>query len=658
MTERDQTAGLAGVDGQSEANLHQGEPKYPSLGEQTTSIVYVSALDEPRRKVCIAPKNEAMLGFSSAEWLADPMLWFKQLHPDDRERVLAEFYNGHDRSRPILSEYRLLARDSRVVWVHDEAVVVRNECGLPSSFMQGVMSDISESRQEEEALQKSEAKFRAIFERVAVGIALVGIKGRLMEGNPALQEMLGYSGEELRGRVFSDFTHADDAAEDTNHYKELVAGKRDHYQMEKRFIRKDGEVIWGLQNVSVVRGIENESPFIICMVENITEHKQLENHFLQSQKMETVGRLAGGIAHDFNNILTVIRGYSQLLVRELDKDHPLRENVDEIGRSTERAEILTRQLLALSRRQVMEMKVIDLNELLQNLEKMLCRLIGEDVELTTVLAEGIGRVKVDPGQIEQVILNLAVNARDAMPSGGKLALETENIEIDESYARSYVSVTPGRYVILSVSDTGVGMPPEVKDRIFEPFFTTKGKGKGTGLGLSTVYGIVKQSGGNIWVYSELGHGTTFKIYFPRVEGEAEPLTSKNETEQLPRGDETVLLVEDESSVRGLAARVLREQGYNVLEATDGNGAMNLAQEQKDEKIHLLLTDMVMPRMGGKELVKWMEVLHPGIRVLFISGYTEHAVAQHSVLKLGTPFLQKPFSPTSLAKKVREVLDKE
>lgn len=515
----------------------------------------------------------------------------------------------------------------------------------------------SESKQAEEALQKSEAKFRTIFERVAVGIGFVDAKGRLMESNPALQEILGYRKKELQNRVFTEFTHPDDLPADTNLYKELAEGKRDHHQTEKRFIRKDGEVIWSLQNVSLVRASGGEPLFTIFMVEDITERKRLENHFLQSQKMETVGRLAGGIAHDFNNILTVIKGYTQLLLSELNEDHPLRENLEEIKKSTERAEGLTRQLLAFSRRQVMEMKVIDLNHLIKNLEKMLCRVIGEDIELTTFLTDDLGRVKTDPAQIEQVILNLAVNARDAMPSGGKLTLETANVELDKGYARTHISVVPGRYVMLSVSDTGGGMTPEVKDRIFEPFFTTKVKGKGTGLGLSTVYGIVKQSGGNIWVYSEPDKGTTFKIYLPSVEEEIDVLSSQEEILDLPKGNETVLLVEDDLSVRDLAARFLRGQGYKVLEATNGNEAIQIAQEHMKEKIHLLLTDMVMPQMGGKELVGRFKSLHPGIRVLFISGYTDTAITHHGLSEPNTALLQKPFSLTSLAIKVREVLDK-
>jgi CheY-like chemotaxis protein len=373
--------------------------------------------------------------------------------------------------------------------------------------------------------------------------------------------------------------------------------------------------------------------------------------------METVGRLAGGVAHDFNNILTVIKGYSQLSLSQIKEGHPLRGNIEEINRATERGEDLTHQLLALSRRQIMDLKVLNLNALVEGLGKMLRRVIGEDIEMVTVLADDLGRVKVDPGQIEQVILNLAVNARDAMPKGGKLTLETANVELDEFYARSRISVTPGRYAMLSVSDTGCGMSPEVREQIFEPFFTTKQEGQGTGLGLSTVYGIIKQSSGNIWVYSEPDQGTTFKIYLPRVEEEADALPSCGDTDPLLKGSETVLLVEDEASVRELAARILREQGYKVLKASNGKEAMRIGRKHFGEKIHLLLTDVVMPQMGGKELHDRFVALHPEAKALFVSGYTDTTINHHAIFKPGMPFLQKPFSPTSLAKKVREVLDK-
>ena len=628
----------------------------PILKEPSSAVVtYITAFDETRNRFYISPQIERMLGFSADEWLADPGLLLKQLHPDDRERVLAEVFQSRDAGKPFCSEYRLLARDGHIVWVRDEGIVMRDETGRPS-FLQGLLLDISEQKRKEERLQKSESKFRTIFERVSVGIALLDLNGRLVESNPGLQVILGYGEEELRNRVFNEFAHADDATIDGVFEHELITGKRDHYQIEKRFIRKDGGVIWGRLNVSLVRGVEGEFPFTICMVEDITERKRLETQFFQSQKLETIGRLAGGIAHDFNNLLTVIKGYTQLSLNTIQEGDPCRENIEEIRRAAERAAELTNQLLTFSRRQILDMKVLDLNTIVRGLEKMIGRVIGEDIEMFTVLDNDLGRVKTDPAQIEQVILNLVVNARDAMPAGGKLAIETTNMELDENYAHTHIGVTPGSYVMLSVSDTGCGMSPEIKDLIFEPFFTTKEEGKGTGLGLSTIYGIVKQSGGNIWVYSELGRGTTFKIYLPQVEEEPDALLAHDDADALPQGSETVLLVEDDPSLRSLAARVLRYQGYKVLEATNGTEAMGLARENKNGKIHLLLTDVVMPQMGGKELVRRMKNQQPKIKVLFISGYTDHAVTYHGVLKPGTPFLQKPFSPAALTKKVREVLD--
>jgi PAS domain S-box-containing protein len=628
----------------------------PILKEQPTAVVtYITAFDETRNRLYISPQIEAMLGFSADEWLRDPGLVLKQLHPDDRERVLGEVFQSRDTGKPFSSEYRLLARDGHIVWVRDEAIVMRDEAGRPC-FMQGLLLDISEQKRKEEMLQMSESKFRTIFERVAVGIALISIDGQLVESNPALREMLRYGEEELRNRVFNEFIHPEDAAIDVDLDQELIAGKRDHYQIEKRFIRKDGGVVWCQLNVSLVRGSHGERPFTICMVEDITERKRLETQFFQSQKMETIGRLAGGIAHDFNNLLTVIKGYTQLSLNHIQEGDPCRENIEEIKGAAERAAELTNQLLTFSRRQILDMKVLDLNTIVRGLEKMTGRIIGEDIEMFTVLDDHLGRVKTDPAQIEQVILNLVVNARDAMPAGGKLAIETANVGLDDTYARTHIGVVPGSYVMLSVSDTGCGMSPEIKELIFEPFFTTKEEGKGTGLGLSTIYGIVKQSGGNIWVYSEPGRGTTFKIYLPRVEDETDALPVQDNADHLPKGNETVLLVEDDLSLRALAARVLRYQGYKVLEATNGNEAIGIARENGQERIHLLLTDVVMPYMGGRELVKRMKTLHSEIRVLFISGYTDHAITYHAGLKPGTPFLQKPFSPTALAKKVREVLD--
>jgi CheY-like chemotaxis protein len=372
--------------------------------------------------------------------------------------------------------------------------------------------------------------------------------------------------------------------------------------------------------------------------------------------MEAIGHLAGGIAHDFNNILTIINGRSELALFTVTAGDPLRRNIEEIKRASERAASLTQQLLAFGRRQILEFKVLDLNAILLDMNTMLRRVIGEDIELVTVPGEDLGKVKTDPSQVEQVILNLAVNARDAMPNGGRLILETANVDLDEEYARAHVAVTPGSYVRLSVSDTGVGMTSDLKDHIFEPFFTTKEKGKGTGLGLSTVYGIVKQSGGNIWVYSELGHGTVFKIYLPRVDEPGEPLEKSVRWEEAPRGRESILLVEDEGAVRELAAQFLRNQGYAVLEASQGDEAFLVFGKHKGA-IDLLVTDVVMPGMSGRELAGQLRALRSKIKVLYMSGYTDDSIVRHGVLEEGVNFIQKPFSMVKFAQKVREVLGK-
>jgi PAS domain S-box-containing protein len=394
---------------------------------------------------------------------------------------------------------------------------------------------------------------------------------------------------------------------------------------------------------------------VASFIRDVSERRNLEAQLRQAQKMEGIGRLAGGVAHDFNNLLTVIMGQCDLLLRRLSKGDATRRPVDEIRSAGERAASLTRQLLAFSRRKVLEPKVLDLNTVVTGMVPMLRRLIGEDIDLATALDPDLGPVRTDPGQIEQVIMNLAVNARDAMPRGGKITIETANVALDEGYARHHVAVRPGPYVRLSVSDTGVGMDAATQARIFEPFFTTKEPGKGTGLGLATVYGVVKQSGGSIWVYSEPGQGTTFKIYLPRV-GEAVEAAAPAESLPAPRrGAETVLLVEDEGGVRAVAREILETQGYTVLEAASPRDALQICERHEGE-IHLLLTDAVMPEMNGATLAARAAALRPGMRVLYMSGYPPDAIAHYGVLDVGVAYLQKPFTVQSLATKIREVLD--
>jgi len=393
----------------------------------------------------------------------------------------------------------------------------------------------------------------------------------------------------------------------------------------------------------------------LSMLRDVTERRKLEEQLRQSQRLESVGMLAGGIAHDFNNILTVISGYADLAEARLDESDPLAVYVEQIKRASDRAASLTRQLLAFSRKQVLQPKVLDLNSVVGQIEKMLGRLVGEDMELRTSLAPELGRVKADPGQIEQVIMNLAVNARDAMPGGGKITIETANVYLDEEYARQHIAVKPGPYVMLAVSDNGHGMTAETKKSIFAPFFSTKPIGKGTGLGLATVYGIVKQSSGNIWVYSEVGVGSSFKIYLPLVEGEVDESPAAVGRADLRKGTETILLAEDEETVRTLACHSLKLYGYQVLDVASAGEALLIA-EQHDGPIHLLLTDVVMPRMNGKELAERLAILRPNIRVLFMSGYTDQSIVHHGVLDEGINFIGKPFTPTALVRKVAEVLE--
>jgi two-component system cell cycle sensor histidine kinase/response regulator CckA len=386
-----------------------------------------------------------------------------------------------------------------------------------------------------------------------------------------------------------------------------------------------------------------------------TALRQSEEQLRQVQKIEAIGRLAAGVAHDFNNILTVITGHSELLSRQLDADDPRRKNAEQIEKAAYRAAGLTRQLLIFSRKQVIEPRVLNLNTVILNIKKMLRRLIGEDIEFCTLLDPAAGHIKADPGQIEQVIMNLAVNARDAMPNGGKLTITTANTTQDKNHLKNFPDMGAGDYVMLAIADTGTGMSEEVKAHLFEPFFTTKPSGKGTGLGLATCFGIVKQNTGHINVHSELGSGTTFKIYFPQVQSAIEPLRVRNLPTEVAGGNETVLLVEDEPVVRELAVATLREKGYTVVEAVNGEEGLRLVQ-QHDGKIDLVLTDVVMPVMGGKEMADALRTSHPDTKVLFTSGYTEDALGHHGVLRPGIVFLQKPYMTATLARKVREVLD--
>ncbi len=521
----------------------------------------------------------------------------------------------------------------------------------------GVSVDITERSRAEKALQQAEDKYRTLVETSPAIIYLV-------EPHPPFSPIyvspnvtrFGYTAEEWFDRpdMWVSLIHDEDRARVLRATKNAVA-QGEETDMEYRVVAKDGAIVWLHDKGSFVLDEQGKKTGWQGVMVDITKNKELEDQLRQSQKLESVGLLAGGIAHDFNNMLTAINGYSDLTMRKMDENDPLRRNILEIKKAGQRSADLTNQLLAFSRQQILQPIVLDLNETIVDTIKMLGRLIGEDIQLTTTLNPNTGLVKVDQGQLSQIIMNLAVNARDAMPQGGKLTIETANVFLDPDYDRKHVGVLPGAYVMLAVSDTGSGMSRQTKEHIFEPFFTTKEIGKGTGLGLATVYGIVKQSGGSIEVYSEESVGTTFKLYLPRVANRAVELEIKDISFDLPKGTETILLVEDEEMVRNLSRTILEECGYTVFEAHNGLEALKIC-EQRDYKFDLLMTDVVMPEMGGRELADLLKEKLPDLQVLFTSGYTDDAVVRHGVIELGTNFIQKPFTPVLLAKKIRELLD--
>jgi PAS domain S-box-containing protein len=472
--------------------------------------------------------------------------------------------------------------------------------------------------------------------------------------NAALQKMLGYTGEELSRMRSSELTHPDDRAKDRELYQELLQGARHSYQVEKRFIHKDGEVVWGRVSVSMAHA-EGVPGFSIGMIEDITGHRKLEAQFIEAQKMEVIGQLAGGVAHDFNNILAVIMGYSDLMMQKLVLENEPKSYLETIRSAAERACGLTRQLLVFSRKQAVQPVVLNLNDVIKDLNKMLRRLIDENINLAVVPGKNIGRIRADSGYVGQVVMNLVVNARDAMPNGGQLTVATNNVSLDDGYTRSHAGTISGDYVMLSVADTGTGMTEEVKARMFEAFFTTKPKGKGTGLGLATCQTIVQQSGGYIEVESEMGKGTTFKIYFPRVD---QPLdvASRRQTGPAPRGTETLLVVEDEPSLRDLARNLLQAQGYEVLSASNGQEALHTVRDHKGAPIRLVISDVIMPLMGGVVMAEWLKSANPDLKILFTSGYPDDAITKDGALQAGVDFLPKPYTPATLAYKVREMLD--
>ena len=508
--------------------------------------------------------------------------------------------------------------------------------------------------QTREAHRHAEVRYQRIVETTNEGVWTIDRDGKTTFMNGRMATMVGKKAEEVIGQPATAFIHVDSLSTWSTHAERREPNKVAHVDL--RLARPDGKLLWVLVDSTTIFDANGKYDGMLVMAMDMTERRRLEDQLRQSQKMEAIGSLAGGVAHDFNNLLSVILSYTSLALDDLKPGEPIYSDLEEVKRAGQRAADLTRQLLAFGRQQMLQPKNLVVNQTLLGMEKMLRRIVGEDIELSLLTSHTLGRIHADPSQVEQVIMNLVVNARDAMQGGGgKVTVETANVDLDAAYAAQHLDVVPGPYVMLAITDTGMGMDAATRQHIFEPFFTTKEKGKGTGLGLSTVFGIVSQSGGHIWVYSEPGKGTTFRVYFPRIDARADEASPAPPDVTTMEGSETILLVEDEEQVRAIMRTILRRHGYNVLEAQNGGEAF-LICEKFSARIHMLLTDVVMPRMSGRELAERLLQMRPEIKVMYVSGYTENSVVHHGVLDAGVNFLQKPITPGALLRKVREVLD--
>jgi len=630
--------------------LIRGEQLFRLISENAADMIAV--VDMEGKRVFNSFSYERVLGYSLQELRESSSS--EQIHPEDRDKVrqAAEEARRTGVGKPL--EYRVRHKDGTWRVLESTASVIRDSKGDPENLVI-VNRDVTERKRSAEALRRSEAGFRSVVEDAPYGIYRASLSGELVLVNSALEKMLGYSSQEelLRTNLATGVYRYPVEHQKLN---EALLHQDSFKDIEVEWKRKDGALITVRCSGCPIKDETGAVAYVEVFAEDATERRALERQLRMAQKMEAVGRLTGGIAHDFNNLLGVIIGYSQVLKRTLGSDHASFEHAEEIEKAGQRAVSLTRQLLAFSRQQVLEPVVLNLNALLSDMEKMLPRLIGEDIALKLDLDTTLSQVKADPSQIEQVILNLAVNARDAMPDGGKLLVQTANVNLDTAYARIHPGSRPGSYVMLRVTDTGTGIDPEIQSQIFEPFFTTKERDKGTGLGLATVYGIVKQSGGYIAVDSEKGKGASFSVYLPRLEQPTtEPIAPVAATPVNTRGTETILLVEDADPLRKLAEMFLKESGYCILSAADGQQALQIAREHFGP-IHLLLTDVVMPGMNGRVLGERLAPSQPGMKVLYMSGYTDSFIAGHGVLEPGTQLLHKPFTQETLTRKVREILD--
>ena len=601
------------------------------------------------------PALAAMLGFERGDELVGQPVW-QYIAPQDREMAQA-YQRARREGRPAPSnfELHLQRRDGSVIALDTMASSIAWEGGQATL---ATVVDMTERKRAEQGLRTSEERFRQLAENIKEAFIVVELDGfRPLYLSRMWEEIWGRPLEEAYRdpAAWVRAIHPDDAG--VVHEARQAIEKGEAISRNFRVVRPDGTIRWVRARAFPVYNASHELYREVGLVEDITDLRRTEEQLLQAQKMEAVGRLAGGVAHDFNNLLTAILGYSELVLQDLGDDHPSAVDLKEIRAAGQSAESLTRQLLAFSRRQILQPQTLDLNKVLTRVDALLQRIIGEDVELTMKLTAPLGRVSADPGQIEQVVLNLAVNARDAMPHGGKLTIETANVVLDEDYVAQHAGATSGPHVMVAVTDTGTGMDEATQQRLFEPFFTTKEPGRGTGLGLATVYGIVAQSRGSIWVYSELGQGSTFKVYLPVT---TEDLTVPVVTAMSPAalsGTETVLVVEDQIEARSVICETLRRRGYTVIEAMNGPDAI-VKGRQLGVRIDVMLTDVVMPGMGGRRVAEVLRVTRPELKVVYMSGYTDSAIVDHGILEPGVTFVQKPFATETLLRRVREVLDSD
>jgi PAS domain S-box-containing protein len=636
-----------------EAALRADAARSRAISELTSDYVFSVAFtpDGEMFNEWMTSAFERITGYTPQDF-GERGLWVQLFHPDDIP-IVERIYTIARAGQPYVEEFRIITKSGETRWLREYGQPEWDAEHQRVVRLIAATQDITEAKRAEETIRESEHRYRLITENANDLISLFDAQGRYVYASPSHQLITGYDPAALVGARVIDFVHPDDSAMVLEQWRTKLSGSST-IQVTFRYRHADGAYRWCEGTIKAI--IREGSRYVVGAGRDVTERKRLESQLQHAQKMESVGRLAGGIAHDFNNLLAAIIGYADLVAGALPVGTAAHSDLAEIQKAARRAASLTRQLLAFARRQVFAPQPLNLSELILDMDKLLRRLIGADIELLTLPGADLQPVKADPGQLEQVLVNLVVNARDAMPDGGKLMIETANADLGAAYVRNHIGVHPGPYVLLAVSDSGVGMSEEVKRHLFEPFFTTKEPGKGTGLGLATCYGIVKQHGGNIWAYSEVGHGTTIKVYLPCAEGDA-MAQARREAESLPpRGAETILLVEDEEAVRTLNARVLRAQGYTVLEAANGVQALEMARSPGAEPINLLLTDIVMPLMGGKALADQLASLYPNVRVLYTSGYTENMTIQHDQLGAQAAFIQKPASPVALARKVREVLD--